>query len=306
MPEAQQIRANRDIEQFILSARGLYADREWLMEQWEQYAAELSLAAIDKSGVLDLIKQRKQAQSPRLITNGLHSERSRGAQTESYYQEVPPESIAHLTLTGVMRSTGGISTRGVNELVDDIRYAYNHPNIEGIIIEANTGGGEAIAGQMLNGALENAPKAVVVYAHFLASAGVMGTLPADEIILSGASAQAGSVGTYITLRKGAADFYKENYTDIYASKSSRKNEGFRSWLEGNLEPLRKNIDEFNETFLSQVEAYRPIKKKYAKELQTGAMFMANDAKKIGLADGVGGFQYALKRLNANIKRRKNS
>ena len=307
MPDKQtNIRPNRDIENFILYSPGLYADKQWIMDQWSAYRAEVQLAGNDREMVIELVKERKRAQEPRLISGTVNLDDAAFRDKRGFGNNIPANSIAHLTLTGVMRAQGGMSTRGINELVDDLNFAFNHPNIKGILLEANTGGGEATAGNMLKGALENAPKAVVVYAHFLGSAGVMGTLTADEIILSGSAAQMGSVGTYITLRKGAPEMYKENYQDVYASKSTRKNEGFRAWMSGNLEVLQRNIDEFNEEFLNEVATHRPISQRSGKKIFTGAMFMAKEAKSMNLADGIGGFQYALKRLNANINLRKSA
>ena len=303
----KQVKTNRSIEEFILGCKGLYAEKSWVIEQWEQYAFEVNMAAGDPTAVMDMIRERKRAQSPRIITQksgvmDLNDEAWTAKNNPWRKQEIPPNSIAHLNLSGVMRSQSGLSTRGVNELVNDLNYAFAHGNISGVLLETKTGGGEATAGLLLKSALENAPKPVVVHAHLLASAGIMGTLPADEIIASGDLAQIGSIGTYVTFWKGFAKWYKKNYQDLYAGKSSNKNRAFRAMLEDNLQVMQNEVDEFNEIFLNDVKAYRDLKGDEADTL-SGAMFDAKKARKRGLIHGIGGHQYALKRLNSLIKLR---
>jgi len=295
----QELKTNRDIEHFILSTKGLYAEKSWLLDVWNQYALDVTMSGHDRNILLDMVKERKRAQAPRIITSqGVFNFESE----EQRRMEVPKGTIAHLNLSGVMRSQGGLSTRGINELVNDLNFAFAHDNISGVLLEAKTGGGEATAGLMLKSALENAPKPVVVHAHLLASAGIMGTLPADEIIGSGASAQMGSIGTYITFQKGFGEYYKSNYQDIYAGKSKNKNKSFRALIEGNLQVMQSEIDEFNELFLKDVKKYRDLKGNVEDTL-SGAMFDAKKAKRRGLIHGIGGHQYALKRLKSLIKLR---
>lgn len=84
-----------------------------------------------------------------------------------------------------------------------------------------------------------------------------------------------------------------------------KNEEFRAFLAGNMEPMQRRVDEINEVFLKEVKKYRELKgdPDYA---TSGKLFMATEAKKIGLADSIGGLQFAIKRLRANINRRNNA
>lgn len=304
-----QVKTNRAVEDFILSSKSLYANREWILDQWQKYANEVAMAQGDRHLVVDMIKARRKAQEPKIIRSSSGAENGVvNLDDEAYYskkswydnQKIPANSIAHLTLSGVMRAQGGMSTRGVNELIEDLNYAFNHPNIIGILLEVNSGGGEATAGLMLKSALENAPKPVVVHAHFIASAAVMGTLTADEIVLSGNTAEMGSIGTMITLRKGFAERYKEVYQDMYAGKSKNKNKSFRAFLEGNLQVMQDDLDAFNEEFLNDVKKHRELKGDIDETL-SGEMFTAKVAKRKGLAHGIGGREYALKRLNAHIK-----
>lgn len=289
---------NRNIDAFILSGR-FEIDEAWGLEQLAEYLGELALleAGVDFNNLG--IGQRRHACTPAIICAGALVDGASPADAAS----VPAGSIAHLKLRGVMRAEDGLSTRGVSSLVNDLRAAYANDRIEGIILEANTGGGESLAGSMLQSAIADAPKAVVVYAHFLASAGVRGTAPADEIIAGSEGAEVGSIGTMISLSKKFRDMYNAEVEDVYATKSPNKNAHFREYLRGNSKPLQQYIDRHNETFLEEMKKYRDLKGDVEHTL-SGAMFSAREAKRRGLIDGIGSWTYALSRLEANIKRRK--
>lgn len=301
--EKKEVHQNRDIEAFIVSGQ-FEIDERWGFDQLAEYANDLLLL---RSGAeyKDLgISARRHSAQPGVIT--FKSGKATMVSNPEMLREAqltPVGSFAHLKLQGVMRSTDGASSRGIGSLTEDFHAAFQNDNIEGILLEANTGGGEGLAGSMLQGLMADSPKAVVVWTHFLGSAGVRATLPADEIIASGEGAQVGSIGTYITLSRDFARYYNAWYEDIYADKSANKNKDFRELLKGNTEPLREYVNRYNSYFLDEVAKYRELKRDPEHTL-SGAMFFAREAKSRGLIDGIGTFTYAVERLQANAKRRK--
>lgn len=281
----------------------LHIYSEWAAEQLQDYLHQLEL--MDKGATLaDLgLSRRREEQRPAVLNQ---ADRVVGRQGLNDPSMIRPGSIAHLQLKGVMRSSSSMSTRGVDQLAEDLRLSYQNPHIDGILLEVNSGGGEARAGQMLQSALKDSPKAIVVYTHLMASAALMGTLDADEIIASNPAVDIGSIGTMMSIPKGFAEHYNEWYEDMYASKSTRKNKAFRQLLAGDKSGYQEELDAFNDEFINQVAASRPISgnAKQLDELFSGAVLPARLAKRRGLVDGIGSWQYALKRLNRNIKRRK--
>jgi ClpP class serine protease len=293
--------ANRDIESFLLSGR-FEIEEAWGVEQLAQYLQELALL---DAGVpyaeLGIGARRAQCAGAVICAGALVP----GAALADA-ATVPAGSIAHLQLRGVMRAESGLSNSGVSSLVNDLRAAYANPNIEGIMLEVNTGGGESLAGSMLQSAIADSPKAVVAYAHFMASAGVRGTAPADEIIAASEGTEIGSIGTMISLNKSYLQAYKQWAEDVYATKSPNKNAHIREYLKGNPRAMQEYVDRHNEVFLGEMKRYRELKGDVEHTL-SGAMFTAREAKRRGLIDGIGSWEYALSRLEANMmKRRKKS
>lgn len=259
---------------------------------FERMKAMYAPVLIDMNGDVVLLPENKDAvmASPGQVMRGT----------------VPPGSILRINLMGPMTSEGDMCSWGMYDYEEAIRAASNNPNVDGIFIRANTGGGESTAGQILHNAVKSSKKAVVVFAEFLASAGIHGTLAADEIIASSTGARFGSIGTYASIDKEFLTWYKENVEDIYADVSPDKNKEFRAFLAGDSGPLRASITENAKLFQAEVRAFRQLGSK-ADDTLRGGVFPAPDARSRGLVDGIGDMDYALSRLQANInKRKKNS
>lgn len=207
------------------------------------------------------------------------------------------DDIALLTLEGVMRMEDGISHRGIKSLAQDIEFANKDPRYKGIMLEINSGGGEALSGEYLKNALAESYKPVVAYGHTVGSAAYLAALGTNEIIMSGKMARAGSIGAMITINKKLLDEYKANYMSVYASQSTEKNSEFRSMLEGNSDLIQKSVDGAAQIFIDAVMEARNIKDSKATK---GGMFYADEALRIGLIDGIGSRQYAIKRLRSHI------
>lgn len=298
-----QVRSNRDIDALIMHGE-FEIELNWGINQLAGYLQELDL--LEKGAKFsDLgIGMRREECRPRVysIQNG-SPVIVNNPKVLADSSSTPAGSYAMLRLQGVMRSSSGASHQGVDEISDQFFAAYQNENIAGVLLEVNSGGGESLAGSRLQSVMAESPKAVVVWAHFSASAAVRATAPADEIIASTEGAEIGSIGTLITVDRRFAQWYNSYVEDIYADKSTNKNKEFREFLKGNLDPLKANLNRSNEQFLAEVSRYRQLKHDPEHTL-SGAMFPAKEARRRGLIDGIGSFSYALSRLEANVRRRK--
>lgn len=282
----------------ILMGRQWHIEMEFGLATLGKYLANLDMAANNP----DVFARLKQLNAPAILEPD-GQQTTIGPNQVLSGRPISPGSILRLNLIGPMMANGDLCTWGMDDYEEAIRAASQNPNIEGIFIRANTGGGESLAGQILHNAVKSSTKAVVVYADLLASAGVHGTLAADEIIASGPQSRVGSIGTYISIDKEFADWYKENMEDIYADASPEKNAAWRAYLEGDSGPFRKVATESAKIFQAEVKKHRELKGDVESTLR-GDMFFAAEAKRRGLVDGIGDTEYALSRLRANIQRRK--
>ncbi|MBK9258113.1 MAG: S49 family peptidase [Saprospiraceae bacterium] len=213
---------------------------------------------------------------------------------------LPKGSIVKLFLNDYMSVQGGLCQMGVQELANNLLFYRDNPNIEGAILEVNSGGGEAMAGQIMFNAIRDFKKPVVAYVHNAGSAAYMAIAGVKEIVASGELSRLGSIGALVSLDKKFLQQYKDRFDDIYSDLSSDKNSGFRSYIEtGDSTGIKAMLNESVEAFQSLVESNRPIKKR--DETLRGGMFHAIEAKKRGLADMIGSEDVAIKRLKVYLK-----
>jgi len=283
----------------LLQSGPFAIDWSYALEAWSNYLEELTLLESGMPYSELGIGERRAKSFPAVIT--MQSGRPMIVQDSSMLRDerdTPRDSYALLQLQGVMRSQDGASSRGVSSLIEDLNAAIANPNIQGIVLEVNSGGGQAIAGQMLHTAISSSPKPVVAFGHLVGSAAYMAAMAAEQVIASSAAASFGSIGTMMTLPKGFANWYNQNYEDIYASDSTNKNAAFRAFLQGDLTKLRDELEQSNEQFLAMVRASRELKggDHYQRHTLSGAMFQAREAKRRGLIDSIGGLDHAISQL----------
>ncbi len=213
---------------------------------------------------------------------------------------LPKGSVVKLFLNDYMSVQGGLCHMGVQELANNLLFYKDNPNIEGAILEVNSGGGEAMAGQIMFNAIRDFKKPVVAYVHTAGSAAYMAIAGVKEIIASGELSRVGSIGALVSLDKKFLSAYKDRFEDIYSDLSNDKNSGFRSYLEtGDASGIKAMLNESVLAFQNMVESNRPIKKK--DETLRGGMFQSRDAKSRGLIDMIGTEELSIKRLKTYFK-----
>ena len=296
--------ANHKLDNIIVSG-------QWEIEPFAglQYLAAYmhDLEYIESGGVFADLRyaERRAELAPRLtgmqaVTDGRFSLSS---------NQIPAGSIVHLFLTGAMRLEDGFSSMGVRQLIRDIQAADANPNIAGILLEVNSGGGEASAGTELQNALadvrRNGQTRVGMYAQMAASAALRGTLPVDFVMGAGKSAQFGSVGTYASVNNQVMKYIRDNYADYYAAQSTQKNIEWRQLQVGNPGPLLEMLTKSAQEFIDEVLESRKITgtPEQRERLIAGGMFSAVEAKEIGLIDYVGTFGQAVEMLGKLIEQK---
>jgi protease-4 len=202
--------------------------------------------------------------------------------------EALSQRIAHITMSGPMMLDGGACDYGVRDTIRLVRLADSR-GVSGIVLEIDSGGGESTAGTELQNAIRDASVPVVVYTQMLASAALRASLPATAIYAAHASADIGSIGSYISFDRKLLSKIQKRIGYIYAEQSTEKNADFRALLEGKEDPLREYVTTGAQVFIDEVEAYRPGMRRTAEQkssMQAGALFNAADAAQMGLIDGI--------------------
>lgn len=290
--------ANRAIAASI--AGELAIDVESGLAYLNRYLLDLFLIASGaRLSELDLAERRKE-HKPYLFADG-----RRVYDIERIYDSslTAEGSVAVLRVVGYMQaeSSGGSSPiRGMRSFAEDLYAAYDNHNIKGIIIEVNSGGGELMAMEVAASALEARNKPVLSHVYLAASAAYGLAAATDEIIALTSMTRVGGIGAVISINRRALQQYAEEWVDLYGATAPKKNAEFRAALQGDLGPLQKVVDDATERFQRRVANLRGLNLNDERDIETvsGDMYTAYAARRRKLIDGIGGFDYVLKRVDA--------
>lgn len=310
MGELQSIHTyeNRGIEK-ILSMSDLLIEEAFGFQCLNQYMSDLEALRAGVPYSQLGISSRRENCRPMLILGATETDGTKIV-TNSWVirseKETPTNSIALLRLDGVMTSSDGASSYGVQYQAGLLRAAYQNANIAGIILEINSGGGEVIAMNILTTAIGERNKPIISFAHMAASAAYGTAAATDEIIASDPMVEVGSIGAMVSVNKEFLDFYKANYETFYGKNAPNKNKHLREALKGNFDPMQEAADNATGKFHEFIRGARQLKggETYQANTLSGDMFAADEAKRRGLIDGVGNLAYAAKRTMSWSKKYK--
>jgi signal peptide peptidase SppA len=211
-------------------------------------------------------------------------------------------SIALIPLTGVVMKYDFCGDQGTKTLSALFQQAATNDAFIGIILIADSPGGEVSGTQIFAELLSSIKlsKPVITFVEGMAcSAAYWIGSSTSEIIASTATDIVGSIGTYFTMRDYTKMYENDGVVEhsIYATKSTEKNLVYKKVLEGDYEPIRQSmIDPINEGFLSAVRKNRYGKGMNYKKAFTGRTYLASEAVNDGLIDAIGNFDYAISRI----------
>jgi ClpP class serine protease len=195
---------------------------------------------------------------------------------------LPENSVAVIPIQGVMTAWKS------QDLMQNITMAENNPSISSILFLVNSPGGMVFMTDLAAAAIKNTTLPTVAFVmNMAASAAMWLTSAADKILVSSPMDSLGSIGT-MTSYMDVNGFLKEKLGitiyDIYATKSTAKNEEVRALLAGDQGPIVNRLDFANELFHQAIQDNRGISPD--SEVFSGAIYHAQQAIEMGLADAI--------------------
>jgi len=217
------------------------------------------------------------------------------SRSEKVEADVPKIGILNIRGTIAKESSWWYDIIGTKALSNQLRKLAQASNVKGIILKIESGGGQALATDILKKAIlevRASGKKVIAYVEDLCGSAAYDIASVcDEIWVNHPLAQVGSIGTFLPLvnYQGIWEKMGAKFHEIYATKSTEKNKSFREALKGNYARIRKDfIDPFNEVFLASVQLHRP--RINAEKTLKGNIFFYEEAKKYGLVDKLGSLE----------------
>jgi protease IV len=221
---------------------------------------------------------------------------------------IPENSVGVIPISGpITKYNGDCGEPGAIQRNSWMLQMDKRQNVSSIVLLMDTPGGEARAAASSVSIIKKTKKPVLSFIDGMnASLGMWYTSASDEVYLSGKNDEMGSVGSYITLFDVRGYFEQQGVKihEIYAPQSEDKNKDYRDALKGNYEGYQMDLKRHVDEFISFIKQERPRAAATANQWGTGKMFYADDAIKLGLADGIRSFDQVVSKAAWLAKRKK--
>lgn len=209
------------------------------------------------------------------------------------------KSVGVIPIQGSMMKEDFCGSPGMVTMGNWIRQMNADANVSAIVLNMETPGGSANGVFDLAAAVRNSQKPILTFVdYYAASAGMWPLSASTETYANNSMSRVGSIGTYTSIRDFTAAEARSGIKtiDVYSRMSPDKNGPYREALNGNLEPMRDELDALTRAFHNSVKQDRGSKLKLDKEnVLTGKMYFAEDAVSFGLIDGIMNFEATVER-----------
>lgn len=225
-----------------------------------------------------------------------------------YYTDLtllPNESIAVLSIKGAVTKYGDYCSWGMIDYSMILARLAKSPNVSGVVIDMDSPGGQAYGTSMLADQIKETSKLKpvigVVNDGIAASAGLWLLTSCDEVYVTKKTDMVGSCGVYCSIYDwyGYYESLGLKVRDVYAPQSKDKNKSYNEAVNGNDEALKKELATLAQQFIDTVQSNRG-ERLTSNDWNTGKMFYAEEAMKIGLIDGIKSMDEVFQRMETLV------
>lgn len=219
--------------------------------------------------------------------------------------------VGVVNLNGVMMKQDGLCSYGTDSVYNLLKAAGTNAYIKSVVLMTNSPGGAADSSEGIYNLVKNFKSTykkpvVSIIDGTAASAAYYAISGSDKIISTGNSVGVGSIGTYASLLDVREYLANNGIREVVvkATDSVNKNSAWEAALNGDNEPLRKEVlDPLQRGFKQAVLKGRKGLDS-SSDVFGGGMYYGKDAFKKGLVDEIlnkeDAFDYAM-RLGNNLK-----
>lgn len=209
----------------------------------------------------------------------------------------------------VIMGEGGEGTIGSDRISGAIREARKDSSIKAIVFRVNSGGGSALASEVIWRELKLAGETKPVIASLgdvAASGGYYIVAPADTIVAN-PNTITGSIGVFGIIPNAKELMNDKLGIHVDVAKTHEHSDigsPFRSLTASERQIIKNGIEDVYDTFVGRVADGRNMTKEEVDEIGQGRVWSGIDAKKIGLIDLLGGMNKAVDLASEKAKLKK--
>lgn len=208
---------------------------------------------------------------------------------KQYVQVIPMQSA-------IIKYDEECGATGTETISAYLREAYADDSVAGIVISADSPGGDAMAVEKLSKTISERNKPVLCHVHGGCNSAMYWIAShCDEIHSDFKLSMIGSIGVYMTLMDVMGYYEKQGVKveQVYAKQSEEKNGGYRAWQDGDNSKVMAEASRICDMFIDTVSKNRAIAKD--SEVFKGGSFFTDDALSFGLIDGTLTFEETINR-----------
>ena len=210
-----------------------------------------------------------------------------------------PNKIAVVYATGSIHGgKGNERTIGSEDISKTLRKARLDKNIKAVVFRVNSGGGSALASEVIRREVELTSKEkpiIVSMGNMAASGGYWISCSADKIIAN-PTTLTGSIGVFGII-PNLQDFYKNKLGITYDNVKTNENSDYlttnRPMTPYQRKIIQNSVDKIYQKFLKLVAEGRNMTSEQVNEIGQGRVWSGVDALRIGLVDKLGGMEDAI-------------
>lgn len=189
--------------------------------------------------------------------------------------------------------------KGTKSMMRELDGLKGNDNVAGVVLDIDTGGGQAYGTPEFYDYVLNYPKPIVAYTDGLMCSAAYYIGSASSYIVANPRAEAiGSIGAYSQLLDLDGYYEKKGIKvhTMYATKSTEKNKAYREAMKGEEfygAYIREELDPLVDSFIEDMKAARPS---INEAVFKGATYSGPKAVEMGLVDELGNIQTAIDKV----------
>ncbi|GAA0292849.1 signal peptide peptidase SppA [Halarchaeum salinum] len=184
--------------------------------------------------------------------------------------------------------TGGVVTPPADAIVEQIERADDDPNVEGLLVELNTPGGEIVPSDDIRLAAERFEGPVVAYATDQCASGGYWIATACDRLFAREGSLVGSIGVIGSTvnAKELAEELGVSYERFAAGKYKDAGQPLKELDEDDRHYLQGLVDDYYDDFVERVAEGRDLDPETVRETEA-RVFLGREAESRGLVDEIG-------------------
>lgn len=220
---------------------------------------------------------------------------------------IPQNSVGIIPFTGPLTYyNGDCGEPGMIQRTNWLMDMQRRDNISAIVQLIDTPGGISTAVPNYIAEMKKSSKPILSYVdNMCASLGMWFSSASDETYTGHEFSEMGSVGSYCMLLDFKSAMEAEGYkvVEVYAPQSTDKNKAYKDAIAGDDSLIKEDLRIHVDAFIKHIKENRPASAANEAAWNSGKMFYANDAKKLGLSDGIKPFSQVVSKAAWLAKRK---